>query len=84
VTEKDEIQIRLGNIARDSCEPSVIISFKSFEIGSDQERCLLAVRINEIERKPCMSQGRIFIRDNATAVPANSNQVRRLLFGNLK
>lgn len=82
--EKDEIQRRIGNIAKDNCAPSIIVSFKSFEIEDSIEYCLLAVRINEIERKPCMSQGKIFIRDNATAVPANPDQVRRLLFGSLE
>jgi predicted HTH transcriptional regulator len=45
--------------------------------------CFLAVRISEIERKPCMTQGKIYIRDNATAIPANPEQVRRLLLGGL-
>ena len=83
IAKKDEIQMRIGNIAKDSCQPSVVVSFQPFAIDSDQNRCLVAVRISEIERKPCMSKGRIFIRNNATAIPANPDQVRRLLLGNL-
>ena len=82
--DKDELQRRIGNIAKDNCAPSVVISFMTFELEDDLERCVLGVRINEMDRKPCMSQGKIYIRDNATAVPANPEQVRRLLFGSLE
>ncbi len=83
IAEKDKMQLRIGNIAKDSCKPGVVVSFHSFKIDNDQTKSLLAVRINEVDRKPCMFQGRIYIRDNATAVPGNPDQVRRLLLGNL-
>jgi hypothetical protein len=84
ISEIDRMQRRVLGIARDGCKPNVTVTFKVFAIENIPENCILAVRVNEIERKPCMSQDRIFIRDNATAVPANPEQVRKLLLGTLE
>lgn len=82
--EIDTTQRRVLGIVQDGCDPSVNVTFKVFEFEKDPERCILAIHVSEIERKPCMYQNRIYIRNNATAVPANPEQVRRLLLGGLR
>jgi len=77
--ELDDIQLRIGNIAKDSCLPRPRLDYHVFDVPSDQDRCVLVVRIHEVERKPCMTSDRVYTRAGSSARPADSDEIRRLV-----
>jgi hypothetical protein len=77
----DTIRERISNINRDSCKPIPTLDFQVFELGNIVDRCVLTVYVSSLSRKPCMFDGRVFIRDGTSAVQANSDQIRNLVLG---
>lgn len=77
--ELDEIQLRIENIARDSCRPRPTVSFHVFDALSDPNRCVLVTRIDEVDRKPCVTSDRVYIRAGSSTRPADTDEIRRLV-----
>ena len=77
--ELDETQLRIVNIANNNCSPRPELDFRVFDVPDDQNRCILVIRVLEIERKPCMTEGRVYIRVGSSARPAGSDEIRRLI-----
>lgn len=75
----DDTKLRISQIVRDTLNPPPILEYTVFDIPDDPAVCILAVKVSEILRKPCMTQDRVFIRDGASSRPANSDEIRRLL-----
>jgi predicted HTH transcriptional regulator len=77
--ELDEIQLRIENISRDSCRPRPTVSFHVFDALSDPNRRVLVARIGKVDRKPCMTSDRVYIRAGSSARPADTDEIRRLV-----
>lgn len=82
-SELDETQRRIIDIGTRACKPSPEIECLPFDIPFDGKRSVVIVKVSEIEQKPCMTQEKIYIRAGTMARAANSEEIRRLLLGNV-
>lgn len=80
-TELDKTQLRVISIGTTDCRPMPKIECEPFFISPDNNRCILVVKVSEIELKPCMTSERVFIRVGTMARAATSEEIRRLLLG---
>ena len=80
----DALQRRIIEIGISRCSPSPVIECIPFDIPNNVDRCLLVVRVSEIEEKPCMTNEKVYIRAGTMARSANSEEIRRLLFMDAK
>jgi hypothetical protein len=83
-TELDTVRERIGNINRSNLKPNATLEFYVFAVENDSSKCMLAVKILEVDRKPCMFADKVFIRDTTSSVAANSEQIRKLILGSSK
>ena len=81
--ELDETQRRIIQIGTQACKPSPKIECTPFDVPLNSENCILVVQIAELEQKPCMTSDKVFIRVGTMARAANSEEIRRLLFGSI-
>lgn len=77
--EIDGMQLRIYQVVTDNCKPPPIVECIPFEAPDRPEKKIVVVRIAEIERKPCMYDGKVYIRAGASARPANSDEIRRIV-----
>ena len=82
-TELDETQRRITDIGTGACKPSPAIECLPFDVPFDRERRVVIIQVSEIEQKPCMTKEKVYIRVGAMARAANSEEIRRLLLGNV-
>jgi hypothetical protein len=75
----DESQRRVISIGTGACNPSPEVECFPFDTPNNNKRCILVVRISEMEQKPCMTNERVYIRAGTMARVANSEEIRRLL-----
>ncbi len=66
----DGIQLSIINSVKSTCAPRPEVDFKIFDVPEHRDRCVLTVQISELMRKPCMVDGRAYIRTGASARPA--------------
>lgn len=79
--ELDSSQLTVINVVQSSCFPTPQIELKVFDVPEDSQRCILAVRVFELPRKPCMTNERVYVRAGASARPATPAEIRRLVLG---
>jgi hypothetical protein len=78
IGEIDDKQLRVQQVANDNCEPSPILECIPFEVPDKPDKRIIVIRVDENERKPCVVDGRVYIRAGTSARPANSDEIRRL------
>ncbi|XOI97573.1 helix-turn-helix domain-containing protein [Paenibacillus polymyxa] len=76
--EIDEMQQKIVNCIRDSCNPSPEIDFYVFNHNL-KDKFIMIVEVKGMEVKPCMTQERIYIRVGTTVRVAKPDEVRRLV-----
>lgn len=77
----DSTKLDISNSVRGNCRPAPDYKFRLFDCPGHPHRCLLVVHVNELERKPCLVGDKVYIRRDAQAVAAKSEEIRRLLLG---
>ncbi len=77
----DERQSRISRIAHSSVEPIPEIQYQVFDVVGKPEKCILAVQISEVKRKPCVANERVYIRSGSQTLAATSDEIRKLLLG---
>ncbi len=80
-SELDRIQLSITSAVTDICLPPPKIDFNVFDVPEQGDRCILVVKVNEIARKPCMVNNRVYVRMGASARPAGPDKVRQLVLG---
>ena len=73
----DELQLTIINGVQDNCRPR--IKTKVFDAPSDQNRCVLVVRVHELEYKPCMVEEKVYVRVGSSTRAAGPDEIRRLI-----
>ena len=79
--EIDATQRRVIDIGTRNCVPSPKIDCFPFEVPSNPDKSILAIQVSEIERKPCMTKEKVYVRAGTMARAANSEEIRRLILG---
>jgi hypothetical protein len=79
--ELDDLQLRISNIAQSNCHPAPEIEQSAFTTPNNYNTYILVVRVNELRRKPCMVREKVYIRSGTSAIPATSEDIRRVLLG---
>lgn len=77
----DQLLLRISNIIQDTCQPRPYFESRVFDDPSNVSRCVVVVRIHEMDYKPCMVRGRVYIRVGSSTRFAGPNEVRRLVLG---
>jgi hypothetical protein len=77
----DTLQNRILQVNRNNVSPNPEIGFEVFELQSENDRCILIVKIQEFARKPCMFQERVYIRSGPEARPAKAHEIRKMILG---
>ncbi len=77
--EWDDIQLKLSAIISSSCNPSPKFSILRFPIPEQPEKIIIVLEVEELKRKPCMTNFRVYIRKSASVLPASSEDIRRML-----
>ena len=78
----DDAQQWCGNIILTTCTPKPDFEFQVFDVPEDPEKCVLILRISEVDRKPCMAYERVYTRvGSPDARPAGPDEIRRLVLG---
>ena len=77
----DELQLQITNILRDSCMPIPRFDFNLFENPNDEDSFILVVKIHEMKRKPCMTNGKVYIRSGPSVRSADPEEIRSLVIG---
>lgn len=75
----DELQLQLVNVIRDSCTPIPDFEIHTFDNPERSGTAILAVRICELERKPCMTREKVYVRSGASVRTAGPDDIRRLV-----
>jgi len=66
------------------CAPRPLWEARVFDVPDKTDHCILTFWINEVARKPCMSDGRVYIRAGTSAEAAGPDQIRRLVIQSLE
>jgi len=66
------------------CAPRPHCEARIFDVPGRTDHCILTFHINEVARKPCMSDERVYIRAGTSAEAAGSDQIRRLVIQSLE
>ncbi len=74
----DELKLEITNIIRNNCRPCPNFRFFPFDDPADTNQCVLAVRVSELEYKPCMVAEKVYVRVGSSTRAADSDQIRRL------
>jgi len=78
----DNLQLKITNVVRDNCLPFPKIQFHIFEIPNTPNKSLLFVQVDEINRKPCVTQDKVYIRSTCSVRPATSDEIRSIVLSN--
>ena len=76
--ELDEMKLKIEQIVKNSCNPIPNISVlecKTF----DPLRPVLVIVVSELEKKPTISNDKIFIRKGSSSQPATSDEIRNMV-----
>jgi len=79
--EIDTAKLRITGSVRSLLDPIPTFAFRSFELNDNSRRTLLACRIEELKRKPCLLHSRAYIRSGPSAQTADAEEIRRLVLG---
>lgn len=79
--EKDRMEQRITSIAHSSVSPAVEIEIRTFEVPNDDRNCVLIAQIHESTQKPCVANDRVYIRTGTEALPAKSEDIRKMVLG---
>jgi len=77
----DTVQLRISHIAHDNVNPNPEIEFRIFDHPSNDNRCVLVVRVIAVQRKPCIANDRVYVRTGNEAVAAKPDEIRKLVLG---
>lgn len=77
----DDLQLRVTNVARDSCNPVPRLMFHPFDSADDPGKAVLVIRVEELQSKPCMTQDRVYVRAGPSVRAATPDEIRRLVLG---
>ncbi len=75
----DDVQLQITNVIHGSCHPIPKFEFFIFDNPENTTTSIIVIKINAIERKPCMVQDKIFVRSGTSVRVADSEEVRRLV-----
>ncbi|MFK0522311.1 RNA-binding domain-containing protein [Paenibacillus illinoisensis] len=75
----DDIQQKIVNVIRDSCNPSPDIELHTFKHNLLQGKSIIVVEVKAMAHKPCMTQEKIYIRVGSTVRTAKPDEIRRLI-----
>jgi hypothetical protein len=78
-TDYDELSLRIGNIVQNDCRPSPRFALKRFCPHGYSDLTVCAIRIFELEVKPCMTGDKVFVRYDASTRAADAHEIRRLV-----
>ncbi len=77
--ELDSTKLKITSIVTDTCGPVPQFEINDFETADSRDKRLVIIRVHELERKPCMMDGRVYIRSGTSMRPASSDEIRKLL-----
>lgn len=77
----DDLLLRISNIIQDTCQPRPHFDLRVFDDPSHVGECVVVVRIREMEYKPCMIRGKVYVRVGSSTRAAGPDEVRRLVLG---
>jgi predicted HTH transcriptional regulator len=77
----DEVKQRITNIVRSNCDPIPEFFHEAFDVPHDPNSAVLVTHVNELPRKPCTVQGRVYIRSGPSVQPADSEEIRKMVLG---
>jgi hypothetical protein len=78
-SELDNAKLRISETVKRNCKPSPILSMADFDSPFDTDKCVLIVRVVEVDRKPCMADEKVYIRVDSSSQPAETDDIRRLV-----
>jgi Putative DNA-binding domain/Restriction endonuclease BglII len=78
-TPLDEMQLAIVNAIQHTCRPRPRFETQVFDAPSDPSRCVLVVRVHEMEYKPCMVDEKVYVRVGSSTRAAGPDEIRRLL-----
>jgi hypothetical protein len=78
-TPLDEMQLAIVNTVQHNCRPRPKFETKVFDAPSEPSRCVLVVRVYEMEYKPCMVDEKVYVRVGSSTRAAGPDEIRRLL-----
>ncbi len=74
----DEMQLAIINAVQNTCRPQPRLEPHVFDAPSDPSKCVLVVRIHEMEYKPCMVDEKVYVRVGSSTRAAGPDEIRRL------
>ncbi len=77
--ELDDKRLQITNVIQESCSPAPEFEIQAFRAPDQENRMILAIRVNELPEKPCMSSYIVYVRVDASARPAGPEEIRRLI-----
>ena len=80
----DEKQLTVNQIASTRCYPNPEIENMIFDDPSNPKNCIWIIRVKSVERKPCLTGDKVYIRSGSSSRPANSEEIRRLVLRSSK
>lgn len=75
----DDIQLQITNVIYDSCRPKPRFEFLVFDNPENTITSIIVAKIYALERKPCMVQGKVYVRSGPSVRSADSEEIRRLV-----
>ena len=75
----DQMQLAIVNAVQHTCQPRPRFESKIFDVPSDPSKCVLVVRVHEMEYKPCMVDEKVYVRVGSSTRAAGPDEIRRLL-----
>jgi hypothetical protein len=75
----DEIRLQITNIIHANCRPVPNFEFFQFDNPENSTTAIIIIRIDKMERKPCMVQDKVYVRSGPSVRTADSEEIRRLV-----
>lgn len=75
----DDIKQKISNIVNDTLRPKPDIEYQVFEIAGLSNMRVLVIRVQELPRKPCMFDDRVYVRSGSTIRTADTEKIRQLV-----
>lgn len=80
--ELDGIRLGISNILNNGKHlPQPGFTFHTFDVPTDPNLCIFIMRIHSSEIKPCIFDGRVYVRSGPSTQVATPEQIRQLVLG---
>jgi predicted HTH transcriptional regulator len=68
-----------NNINGSKLTPKPTFTFHAFDVPSNPDKCILIVHVHKADTRPCMLDGRIYVRSGPSTQFATPVDVRRMI-----